>query len=208
MLIKYPSIIECMDHLELLLGVERNRQFQSIPFEQNTGRALTKRKKVFQGCIRVGTYGIRTSSATDNCLDIKCGNDDFDLVVEMVSCTRCRHLEKYGLRTSRYFGKVQRFATNPTYCLFIANSLPAYVVAHFFNLNRFKTAAYGGQTSIIPVDLSTFREMLIKAKDENLQDSHYLKKFLQRMVEQGRAAEDETQWLSFIQASAQTWCEV
>lgn len=198
---KHLSISGRMSFLSLLLMKEANPRFLDTLFEYRI-----ENENGIQNFFGIDTSDIRIGGIFKNRLDVECISNDFDLVVEMVFCTKYKHIESYGLLASRYFGKARRLATKPTYCLFVANLLPNRAVAHFFNLNRFNTAAYGGQTSIVPVELSVFREMLLKARDENLQDSRRLKAFLQAMVEHGRVAEDENQWLDVIQKSAKNWC--
>ena len=149
---------------------------------------------------------VRTIEVLKENLKIECISKDFNLLIDVIFCSQYGRIENSGLRASKLFGRTQSIAIKPTYCLFIANLLPARAVAHFFNLNRFKTAAYGGQTSIVPVELSVFRAMLLKAKDENLQDSRYLQEFLEKMVQHGRDADDENEWLETIQRSAKDWC--
>lgn len=205
-MVKHLCINGCMSFLSLLFMKEVTTQFLDTLFEHRIGQSVSGNGKNIQNLFEADTYGIRMGRVFKNRLDIECTSNDFDLVVEMIFCTKYKQIEGCGLLASRYFGEAQRLATKPTYCLFVANLLPTRVVAHFFNLNRFNTAAYGGQTSIVPVELSVFREMLLKARDVNLQDSRRLKEFLQAMVERGRDAEDENQWLDVIQKSARDWC--
>lgn len=206
LIVKPLSINGCMSFLSLLLMKGVTPRFLDILFEHRIDQSVSGNGNNIQNFLGIDTHGIRISGVFKNRLDVECISNDFDLVVEMIFCARDKHIEDCGLLASRYFGKTQRLATKPTYCLFVANLLPTRVVAHFFNLNRFKTAAYGGQTNIVPVNLSAFREMLNKAKEKNLQDSRYLQTFLHEMVEHGRNAEDENQWMEAIQKSAKDWC--
>lgn len=197
---------ECIRFLPTSIMKENASRFFDSLFEHRRGNAMSADGTITKNFLGIDKKSIRTSNALKNRLNIECVSKDFNLFVEMAFHTKYANVESCGLLASQHFGRAQSIATKPMYCLFVANLLPARVVAHFFNLNRFKTAAYGGQTSIVPVELSVFREMLLKTRDENLQDSRYLQTFLQEMVEHGRNAEDENQWLDAIQQSAKNWC--
>lgn len=190
-----------------------NKEIPDAPLylEWNIWRAMVMLNDAIsiEGNFKRDLEGVPLNSAPGNCPDIQCCYADFNLLVEVTLSTGRKQFEMEGEPVAHHFGQIKKaMPDKPTYCLFVANTLNPGAVAHFFNLNRFKTAAYGGQTSIVPVDLTTFRAMLNQAKIANLQDSRYLKNFLHTMVEQGRNAEDETHWLGSIQAYAQTWCEV
>lgn len=202
----FKSVVE----LEAVFNQIENREIFDAPLylEWNIWRAMVMLNDALsvQGHFKRDLDGMPLSSAPGNRPDIECSYANFNLIVEVTLSTGRKQFEMEGEPVAHHFGQVKKASLKPTYCLFIANKLNPGAVAHFFNLNRFKTAAYGGQTSIVPVDLSIFREMLLKARDENLQDSRYLQTFLQEMVEHGRNAEDENQWLTTIQKSAKDWC--
>lgn len=196
--------------LEAVFEQIGNKEIPDAPlyFEWNIWRAMVMLNDAIsvEGHFKRDLDGMPLSSAPGNRPDIECSYADFNLIVEVTLSSGRKQYEMEGEPVAHHFGQVRKASSKPTYCLFVANKLNSGAVAHFFNLNRFKTAAYGGQTSIVPVELSVFREMLLKARDENLQDSRRLKAFLQAMVEHGRVAEDENQWLDVIQKSAKNWC--
>jgi len=196
--------------LEAVFEQIGNKEIPDAPLylEWNVWRAMVMLNDAVsvQGHFKRDLDGMPLSSAPGNHPDIECNYADFKLIVEVTLSSGRKQFEMEGEPVAHHFGQVRKASSKPTYCLFVANKLNPGAVAHFFNLNRFNTAAYGGQTSIVPVELSVFRGMLLKARDENLQDSRRLKAFLQTMVEHGRDAEDENQWLDAIQKSAKNWC--
>lgn len=202
----FKSIAE----LEAVFEQIGNKEIPDAPLylEWNIWRAMVMLNDAVsvQGHFKRDLDGMPLSSAPGNRPDIECSYADFNLIIEVTLSSGRKQFEMEGEPVAHHFGQVRKASSKPTYCLFVANKLNPGAVAHFFNLNRFNTAAYGGQTSIVPVELSVFREMLLKARDENLQDSRRLKAFLQTMVEHGRDAEDENQWLDAIQKNAKNWC--
>lgn len=202
----FKSITE----LEAVFEQIGNKEIPDAPLylEWNIWRAMVMLNDAIsiEGHFKRDLDGMPLSSAPGNRPDIECHYADFNLIVEVTLSSGRKQYEMEGEPVAHHFGQVRKASSKPTYCLFVANKLNPGAVAHFFNLNRFKTAAYGGQTSIVPVELSVFREMLLRARDENLQDSRHLKAFLQAMIEHGREAEDENQWVDKIQESAKDWC--
>lgn len=196
--------------LEAVFSQIENKEIPDAPLylEWNIWRAMVMLNDAVsvQGHFKRDLDGMPLSSAPGNRPDIECSYTNFNLIVEVTLSSGRKQFEMEGEPVAHHFGQVKKASSKPTYCLFIANRLNPGAVAHFFNLNRFKTSAYGGKTSIVPVELSVFRAMLLKAKDENLQDSRYLQGFLEKMVEHGRNAEDENEWLETIQRSAKDWC--
>lgn len=197
--------------LEAVFDQIGNKEIPDAPlyFEWNIWRAMVMLNDAIsvEGHFKRDLDGMPLHSAPGNRPDIECTYTDFNLIVEVTLSSGRKQFEMEGEPVAHHFGQVKKASTKPTYCLFVANKLNPGAVAHFFNLNRFNTLAYGGQTSIVPVELSVFREMLLKARDKNLHDSRSLQKFLHSMVEYGRNAEDEEKWLETIQQHSKKWCD-
>jgi len=197
--------------LEAVFEQISNKEIPDAPlyFEWNIWRAMVMLNDAvsIEGHFKRDLDGMPLSSAPGNRPDIMCSYADFNLIVEVTLSTGRKQFEMEGEPVAHHFGQIKKSSSKPTYCLFIANTLNPGAVAHFFNLNRFSTSAYGGKTSIVPVELSVFREMLLKARDANLQDSQLIQAFLHAMVEKGRHVEDENIWLSLINKNAKNWCE-
>lgn len=204
----FQRIAELEDVFEQI----KSREVPDAPLylEWNVWRAMV----MLNDAIRVDGHfkrdldGMPLSSAPGNRPDIECNYEDFNLIVEVTLSSGRKQFEMEGEPVAHHFGQIRKASVKPTYCLFVANKLNPGAVAHFFNLNRFNTSAYGGKTSIVPVELSVFRAMVLKAGDENLQDSRYLAKFLHTMVEFGRQAESENEWMDTIRAYSKNWCKV
>lgn len=201
--------------IEAVFEQIRNREIPDAPlyFEWNIWRAMVMLNDAINitGNFRLDLDGAPLSSAPGNTPDIECEYENFNLIVEVTLSSGQKQFEMEGEPVARHYGKAQQLSEKPTYCLFVANKLNPGAVAHFFNLNRLNTAAYGGKTRIIPISLDVFRGMLLKAKEANFQDARYLEFFLKSVVESGRAAkddEDELGWLAVIREKAGNWCRV
>jgi len=198
--------------LEAVFEQISNREIPDAPLylEWNVWRAMVMLNDAIrvEGHFKRDLDGMPLNSAPGNRPDIECNYEDFNLIVEVTLSSGRKQFEMEGEPVAHHFGQISKLSLKPTYCLFVANKLNPGAVAHFFNLNRFNTSAYGGKTNIVPVELSVFREMLLRARDENLQDSRYLKKFLNFMVEFGRHAENENVWIDTIREYSKNWCKV
>ena len=110
-----------------------------------------------------------------------------------------------GEPVARHFGKIQKNSTVPVYCLFVAPKISEGALAHFFNLNRMNTAAYGGKTRIVPMNLSQFISFITIAKDKSFSNSNFLKSYFDDVIQKNLSMGDETVWSQQIHDSIPEW---
>ena len=110
-----------------------------------------------------------------------------------------------GEPVARHFGKVQKSSSEPVYCLFIAPSINENSLAHFFNLNRFNTKAYGGKTKIVPMSLEHFILFITIAKDKGCNRPAVLKEFLDAVVKENQTVEDAEIWFNSVAERIPKW---
>ena len=100
---------------------------------------------------------------------------------------------------------MQNNTTKPVFCFFIAPKISEGALAHFFNLNRLNTKAYGGKTRIVPMNLSNFVDFLTTAKNTNFSNSKTLYSYLDKVVKENQVADDEVIWFDSIKKSVENW---
>ena len=93
------------------------------------------------------------STAAGNMPDIECDYDDFALSVEVTLQSGQRQYESEGEPVARHYGQLKKKSGKETYCLFIAPTINAATLAHFYGLNHLSIALYGGKSKIIPLEL-------------------------------------------------------
>lgn len=160
---------------------------------------------VVQGNFVIDLDGFPLTTAGGNKPDIEIDYDEFKLIVEVTTSTGNKQYEMEGEPVARHFGKLQLATDKPVYCLFIANKISSGALAHFFNLNRMNTKAYGGRTRIIPMSVDQFKTMLRVAKEGIFDHSAILHNYLNALVEANQTAEDEDVWYEGINDSISSW---
>lgn len=96
-----------------------------------------------------------------------------------------------GESVLRHFGKFKHEINKETYCLFIAPKISEGALAHYFNLNRFNTKAYGGKTKIIPLSINQFIDFIKDAKKNKFNDSYKLQKWMEKIILFNQTCKDE-----------------
>lgn len=89
--------------------------------------------------------------------------------------------------------------------MFIAPKISEGALAHFFNLNRMNTRAYGGKTRIIPMSIKQFILFITIAKDKDFKDPDVLQQYLESILKMNLKLEDETYWYEHIHGSVSNW---
>ena len=148
--------------------------------EWNIWRALVMMNyaKEVKGNFAIDLDGVPLNTALGNMPDIEVEYDGFKVIVEVTMSSGNKQYEMEGEPVARHFGKIQNNSTVPVYCLFVAPKISEGALAHFFNLNRFNTKAYGGKTRIVPMSLSQFIAFVTIAKDKSFNHSKILKTYL------------------------------
>lgn len=158
-----------------------------------------------RGNFRIDFDGVPLSCAQGGMADIEAEYDGFNMIIEVTTSTGSKQYEMEGESVPRHLGKAQLSSSNPVYCLFIAPKVNENALAHFFNLNRFNTKAYGGKTRIVPMSLEQFVTFINVAKESGFKDARQLKNFLDHLVEVNQVADDEAVWQEEIDSSIATW---
>lgn len=195
-----------------VLEVFRKIQKKEIPdpplyLEWNIWRALVmiNYAKQITGNFRLDLDGLPLNTALGNLPDVEAEYDDFKMIVEVTMSSGNKQYEMEGEPVARHFGNLQRNSDVPVYCLFVAPKISEGALAHFFNLNRMNTKAYGGKTRIVPMNLSQFISFITIAKDKSFSNSKVLKSYLEAVIKQNLSLEDETIWYQHINDSIPAW---
>ncbi|MBS4063591.1 MAG: AlwI family type II restriction endonuclease [Chitinophagaceae bacterium] len=175
--------------------------------EWNIWRAMVMinyAKKV-QGNFALDLDGVPLNTALGNMPDIEAEYDGFKMIVEVTMSSGNKQYEMEGEPVARHFGNLQRNSDVPVYCLFVAPKISEGALAHFFNLNRMNTKAYGGKTRIVPMSLSQFVSFITIAKDKGFKNSKVLKAYLDSVIQKNLLLDDESVWYQQIHDSIPVW---
>lgn len=186
-----------------------NREVPDPPLylEWNVWRALVMMNyaKDIRGNFRIDLDGVPLSTAGGNMPDIEVDFSGFKMIIEVTMSIGSKQYEMEGEPVARHFGKIQKLSTKPVYCLFIAPNINENSLAHFFNLNRFNTKAYGGKTKIVPMSIEQFVLFITIAKDKGFNNPTTLKKFLDEVVKENQTVEDEEVWFNSVSERILKW---
>jgi len=186
-----------------------DRYFYDGPlmFEYNTWRAMTMLNggKII-GHFTVDDSGKPLSTAPGKQTDIECSYGDFVLSVEVTLQSGAKQYEAEGEPVARHLGELRERTNKPAYCLFISPVINKSTLAHFWNLNQINTKLYGGKTSIVPLNLAQFRQLLETSYNNdapaNPSDIRY---FLDSALESLDHSEDEDAWAEALQDCVNNW---
>jgi hypothetical protein len=175
--------------------------------EWNIWRALVMMNyaKDVKGNFSIDLDGVPLNTALGNMPDILVEYNGFKVIVEVTMSGGNKQYEMEGEPVARHFGKIQNASSEPVYCLFIAPKISEGALAHFFNLNRLNTKAYGGKTRIVPMNLNQFVSFISVAKNKSFNNSKVLKSYLDSIISQIPSADDESVWFQQIHDSIPTW---
>lgn len=175
--------------------------------EWNVWRAMVMLNyaKLVKGNFTLDLDGVPLNTALGNMPDIEVDYDGFKIIVEVTMSSGNRQYEMEGEPVARHFGKVQNNSSVPVYCLFVAPKISEGALAHFYNLNRINTRAYGGMTRIIPMNLSQFVTFITTAKEKGFDNAQNLKAYFDSIIELNFRTDDEAQWYQRINATVPAW---
>lgn len=175
--------------------------------EWNIWRAMVmiNYAKLIKGNFALDLDGVPLNTALGNIPDIQAEYDGFKMIIEVTMSSGNKQYEMEGEPVARHFGKLQKSSDEPVYCLFVAPKISEGALAHFFNLNRMNTKAYGGKTRIVPLSLSQFVSFITIAKDKGFKNSKKLKSYLDSIIQKNLSVADEDVWYQQIHDSIPTW---
>ncbi|OQX72353.1 MAG: hypothetical protein B6D61_13905 [Bacteroidetes bacterium 4484_249] len=199
---KYNDIVDIFRRIS-------NREVPDPPLylEWNVWRALVMMNyaKEIKGNFRIDLDGVPLSTAGGNIPDIEVLFNGFKVIVEVTMSSGSKQYEMEGEPVARHFGSIQKLSSKPVYCLFIAPTINENSLAHFFNLNRFYTKAYGGKTKIIPLSIKQFIIFITVAKKKGFNNPNVLKQFFDKIVKENQTIEDEEAWINSINEKIPFW---
>ena len=175
--------------------------------EYNTWRAMTMLDGGnIKGNFNFDDAGQPLSTAAGNMPDIECDYQDFALSVEVTMQSGQRQYESEGEPVARHYGQLKKRTGKDTYCLFIAPSINASTLAHFYGLNHLPIALYGGKSKIIPLELDQFMRLIENSYNHATRPaSTDVRTFLDKVIAQGETASDENDWRERIQMCVNEW---
>lgn len=178
-----------------------------LMFEYNTWRAMTMLDGGnIKGNFNFDDAGQPLSTAAGNMPDIECDYDDFALSVEVTLQAGQRQYESEGEPVARHYGQLKKRSGKDTYCLFIAPTINAATLAHFYGLNHLSIALYGGKSKIIPLELDQFMRLIENSYNYETQpEPKDIRCFLDYAIMLCEKATDENNWRSGIQACVDMW---
>lgn len=178
-----------------------------LMLEYNTWRAMTMLDGgTIKGNFKFDDVGQPLSTAAGNMPDIECDYSDYALSVEVTMQSGQRQYEAEGEPVARHYGLLKRRTGKETYCLFIAPSINAATLAHFYGLNHVPIALYGGKSKIIPLELDQFMRLVESSYNYKSQPAPTdVRRFLDLAIKQGELASDENDWRERIQNCVDTW---
>jgi len=199
---EYDDIVSIFEKLQ-----RRDVPDPPLYLEWNVWRAMVMLNYAIsvKGNFKIDLDGIPLTTAGGNMPDIEIEYDDFKLIVEVTMSRGNTQFKMESESVPRHFGRTREGTDKDVYCLFIAPKISEGALAHFFNLNRFKTKLYGGKTQIVPIDLPRFLSFIKVAKDKKLSSSSSIKDYLNKAVQSNLSAEDEEIWQTEIYDSIPNW---
>lgn len=178
-----------------------------LMLEYNTWRAMTMLDGGdIRGNFKFDDMGQPLSTASGNMPDIECDYGEYALSVEVTMQSGQRQYEAEGEPVARHYGQLKKRSGKDTYCLFIAPTINAATLAHFYGLNHLPIALYGGKSKIIPLELDQFMKLVENSYNYQAQPAPTdVRGFLDLVLQQGDLAIDENDWRLRIQSCVDNW---
>lgn len=178
-----------------------------LMLEYNTWRAMTMLDGgSIHGNFKFDDMGQPLSTASGNMPDIECDYGEYSLSVEVTMQSGQRQYETEGEPVARHYGQLKKKTGKDTYCLFIAPTINAATLAHFYGLNHLPIALYGGKSKIIPLELDQFMKLVENSYNYCKQPApNDMRSFLDLVLQQGEQATDENDWMTRIQSCVDNW---
>ncbi len=179
----------------------------SLYLEWNVWRAMTMLDDAVKinGNFSFDLDGIPLSNAKGNVPDIEVEYEDFNLIVEVTMSSGNTQYNMEGEPVARHFGMAQQKSDKKVFCLFVAPNISNGALAHFYNLNRMNTKAYGGKTRIVPINLNQFIRFIERAKLSNFCNQKDLYGFFDSAIQKIQDSENEELWFKSIDESISKW---
>lgn len=196
------------DILDTFKGIVSAEYYDApLILEYNTWRAMTMLDGGnIKGNFKFDDEGQPLSTASGNMPDIECDYESFALSVEVTLQSGQRQYESEGEPVARHYGQLKKESGKETYCLFIAPTVNAATLAHFYGLNHLPIALYGGKSKIIPLALEQFVKLVRhSAAHEAPATPSDIHSFLDNVMKRCEDATDELDWSAGIQSCVDAW---
>ncbi len=151
-------------------------------------------------------YGRPLSTAAGNKADIVCDYGEFTLAVEVTLSSGNRQFEMEGESVLRHLGNLKKTTGKPCYCLFVAPKISSACISYFYTLHHVNLHSYGGQSTIVPLPLDVFRQMLEQSyKTDGVPAPDSVKALFKASQTIADKAADELEWYNQIRQFASHW---
>ena len=146
------------------------------------------------------------STAPGNNPDIVCDYGNFNVIVEVTLMSGSRQYDAEGEPVARHLGDIKAKTGKPAYCLFVAPTINAGVISHFYALHRIFIKHYGGKSVVIPLTLTRFMGMLEQSRNCGyIPAPEKIKAFCEYSMMVASDAEDEEAWYAAVSNKADNW---
>lgn len=198
--LRYQDIMDTYDNMH-------DSYDSPLIFEWNTWRSMVMMNDgVITGNFTRDDAGDPMSTAGGKVSDIICDYGDFGLTVEVTLRTGHKQFEAEGESILRHLGQYKKESGKRAFCLFIAPKINETCIAYFFSMHKTKLKIYGGESSIIPLQLEDFRYMIDNAYNSNPRPtSDDILRFLERCQKAAVTCEDEMTWFQVVGETARKW---
>src|ERR1035437_1235680 len=178
-----------------------------LMLEWNTWRAMTMLDGGnIKANLKFDDFGNPMSTAQGNMADIVCDYGDLGLTVEVTMQGGQRQYETEGEPVTRHLAKFKRETDKQAYCLFIAPTINAACIAHFYALHKMNISYYGGTSTIVPLPLSVFIKMVEDSHNTDyMPEPRHIQRFFERSNEFVAISKNEDEWYEKITTEALNW---
>lgn len=183
---------------------------EPLQFEWNTWRAMTM---IDGGDIRANLkfddHAQPMSTAAGNEADIVCDYGDFCVNVEVTLQSGQKQYDNEGEPVARHVGKQAARSGKPTYCFFIAPKITHATYAHFYVLYHENISLYGGKSKIIPLELSSFKKMILDSRKAcYVPEPKHIKAIFDTAENLRETADNEVEWFNKVNEAARNWLKL
>ena len=199
---QYDSVMETYDDL-----MAKKLYDEPLMLEWNTWRAMTM---LDGGDIKANlTFddnGQPLSPAGGKLPDIVCDYGDFSLTVEVTMSSGHRQFEMEGESIFRHLGMLKSQTGKEAYCLFVAPKINETLIPYVYSLYRTNIPMYGGQSTVIPIELELFRKMIERSHAAGYVPSpDNIRSFCEFARKMAKEKTSDQDWYAAIKEKAADW---
>ena len=202
------------DIAEKFKGIRAKSYYDTpLMFEWNAWRAMTMIDGGdIQANLSLDDNGLPLSAAPGNMADITCDYGTFGVTVELTLATGKRQFAMESEPVPRHLGRYKAVTGKQAYCLFIAPKINEATIAFFFGLHKSPIDFYGGETIIVPLELSYFEKMLADSyKADYIPSPAHVERFFLRAMEIAAECTGKDGWKKWheqVTDMAENWLSI